>query len=185
MSPSQKAVWKKPVMWLRCGNAPLPGVWRHCFKMHGCRSAVYKELRHFEACCYYRLDNFKMFLSWKSSLLGKRKIRGVIFTIQCFWFQPAWQSIQLCVCACYAWSSTCILTNTQCAFAELSEAHLLCSCSTEPTLQALSLCVFLGNSHSLFTFAFLHCDSHQNNIAPAPLETDCQAFLFKVAWSKD
>lgn len=185
MSPSQKALWKKSVMWLRCGNAPLPGVWRHCFKMHDCRSAVYKELRHFEACCYYRLDNFKMFLSWKSSLLGKRKIRGVIFTIQFFWFQPAWQSIQLCVCACYAWSSTCILTNTQCAFAELNEAHLLCSCSTEPTLQALSLCVFLGNSHSLFTFAFLHCDSHQNNIAPAPLETDCQAFLFKVAWSKD
>lgn len=102
-----------------------------------------------------------------------------------FWFQQwtqgeaAWQSIQLCVCACYAWSSTCILTNTLCAFAELNEAHLLCSCSTQPTLQALSLCVLLGNSHSLFTFAFLHCDSHQNNVAPAPLETDCQAFFIQ------
>lgn len=32
-----------------------------------------KNLRHFEACSYYRLDNFKMFLSWKSSLLVKRK----------------------------------------------------------------------------------------------------------------
>lgn len=71
------------------------------------------------------------------------------------------------------------------AFAEPNEAHLFCSRSTEPTLQALSLCVFLGNSHSLFTFAFLHCDSRQNNITPAPQEADCQASLFKVAWSKD
>lgn len=41
------------------------------------------------------------------------------------------------------------------AFPELNEAHLLAlSCTTEPTLQALSLCLFLSNSHSLFTFAF-------------------------------
>ena len=52
--------------------------------------------------------------------------------------------------------------------------------TTEPTLQALSLCLFLSNSHSLFTFAFLHCDSRQNDRTPDPLGTDCQASLFKA-----
>lgn len=53
------------------------------------------------------------------------------------------------------------------------------------TLPALSLDLFLSNSHSLFTFAgffFLHCLSRQCNIGPpSPRETDCQASLFKVA----
>lgn len=89
MSPSQKAVWKKSVMWLRCGKAPLPGVWRHCFKMHDCRSAVYKELRHFEACSYYRLDNFKMFLGRVLCWGKEKKNQRSNFYNSVFWFQPA------------------------------------------------------------------------------------------------
>lgn len=68
--------------------------------------------------------------------------------------------------------------QTHWTFAELNEAHpLSLSPTTGPTLQALSLCLFLSNSHSLFTFAFLHCGSRQNNITPDPPETDCQAFI--------
>lgn len=85
------------------------------------------------------------------------------------------------VCLC----SSCLVLNVcpykHCTLAELNEAHLCLSCTTElTTLQALSVCLFLSNSHSLFTFAFLHCDSRQSNIAPDPRETDCQASLFKV-----
>ncbi|KAK2904361.1 hypothetical protein Q8A73_011018 [Channa argus] len=74
----------------------------------------------------------------------------------------------------------CASLQTHRAFAELNGAHLLAlSCATVPTSQDLSLCLFLSNSHSLFTFAFLHCDSHQNNITPAPREADCQAIYSK------
>ena len=74
-----------------------------------------------------------------------------------------------------------VASQTHRVSVELSAAHLLSlSCAIEPALQAVSLCLFLSNSHSLFTFAFLHCDSRQNNVNPGPRGTDCQASLFKA-----
>lgn len=88
----------------------------------------------------------------------------------------------MCLVFLLAVPSTYVLANTVGPIVELKVAHLsICLSGTmKPAIQALSLCLFLSNSHSLFTFAFLHCDSRQSNITPDPQETDCQASLFKV-----
>ena len=92
--------------------------------------------------------------SSKSSLLSRQKQFENPLSSLFMLVMPGHQHVSLQTC----W-----------AFSELNEAHLLrLSCTTEPTLQALSLCLFLSNSHSLFTFAFLHCDSRQNNITRDP-----------------
>lgn len=138
---------------------------------YSCNFAVVLLVSHnFSAC---RNRPFLQFMSFDSSSQSSLLHRHC-YTLGIHWV----------VCLC---SSGFVFFNlrpfqTRWSFAELSEAHLLPrSCTTEPTLQALSLCLFLSNSHSLFTFAFLHCDFRQNNITPSPLRRlHCQAFLFKV-----